>query len=468
MTTWTTIFPDVDGSPVRGEPSEFRTTARFFSTLAEQTRSIVDEFARFADDGQASGSLEGETGKAFGDFIEEVDNSLSELPEVSGNAAEIFEQHVEELSRLREWAETGADSALARARTAWNTKTDLEGDAVQLRRSQDAIMRQIDSVEASDDGTGASDPERSNLDDARGRNADSLRLTEQGIADQERILAGIRSEWSDIRAAERRLDDKTVSELDDIRLGDLEDPGFWDKIVSGAFDLMITLGTIAIGVMCPLVGLYLMYGGDWAAMLWDLKEILDVVLVVAGVVALFFPLTAPFVIAIAALSVLALGGHGHAVRHAGTEPADRRDGRARRRAVECRRRRVQRCQFAQGLARRARHRHVHADVGDHLDAHQCHQLALRAQERRERHWRGPRPRDPHDSAGTRHEPGQRHQRCRPFAGRAVGDRPHGAHRPRPRQAARPGVGPARQHLRCRRPQPDPGTQPRRVQRHRPA
>ena len=49
-----------------------------------------------------------------------------------------------------------------------------------------------------------------------------------------------------------------------------------------------------------------MYGGDWAAMLWDLKEILDVVLVVAGVVALFFPLTAPFVIAIAALSVLAL------------------------------------------------------------------------------------------------------------------------------------------------------------------
>ena len=69
---------------------------------------------------------------------------------------------------------------------------------------------------------------------------------------------------------------------------------------------MITLGTIAIGVMCPLVGLYLLYGGDWAAMLWDLKEILDVVLVVAGVVALFFPLTAPFVIAIAALSVLAL------------------------------------------------------------------------------------------------------------------------------------------------------------------
>ena len=52
MTTWTTIFPDVDGSPVRGEPSEFRTTARFFSTLADQTRSIVDEFARFADDGR--------------------------------------------------------------------------------------------------------------------------------------------------------------------------------------------------------------------------------------------------------------------------------------------------------------------------------------------------------------------------------------------------------------------------------
>ncbi len=38
----------------------------------------------------------------------------------------------------------------------------------------------------------------------------------------------------------------------------------------------------------------------------DLKEILDVVLMVAGVVALFFPLTAPFVIAIFALSAIAL------------------------------------------------------------------------------------------------------------------------------------------------------------------
>jgi hypothetical protein len=306
MTTWTTIFPDVDGSPVRGEPSEFRITARFFGNLEDQTRSIVNEFARFADGGQASGKLEGETGKAFADFIDEVDSSLSELPDVSGRAAEIFDHHVEELSSLREWAETGADSALARARAAWDTKTDLEGDAARLRRSHEAIMRQIESVEASDDGSGASAQERSDLDDARGRSADSLRLTEEAVDHQEGILRAIRGEWSDIRAAERRLDDQTISDLDDIRLGDLEDPGFWDKIVSGAFDLMITLGTIAIGVMCPLVGLYLMYGGDWAAMLWDLKEILDVVLVVAGVVALFFPLTAPFVIAIAALSVLAL------------------------------------------------------------------------------------------------------------------------------------------------------------------
>ncbi len=306
MTTWTTIFPDVDGSPVRGEPPEFRTTATFFSTLADQTRSIVAEFARFADDGQATGSLEGATGSAFGRFIEEVDASLAELPQVSGNAAEIFEHHVDELSRLREWAETGTDSALARARTAWNTKNDLDDDAAGLRDSQRAIMRQIESVEAADDGTGSSAPEMSELDGDRGRNADSLRLTEQAAAAQERILRTIRTEWDDIRAAERRLDDRTISDLDDIRLGDLKDPGLWDKIVSGAFDLVITLGTIAVGVLCPLLALYLMYDGDWAAMLWDLKEILDVVLVVAGVVALFFPLTAPFVLAIAALSLVAL------------------------------------------------------------------------------------------------------------------------------------------------------------------
>ena len=416
MTTWTTIFPDVDGSPVRGEPSEFRTTARFFSTLAEQTRSIVDEFARFADDGQASGSLEGEAGKAFGDFIEEVDSSLSELPEVSSNAADIFEQHVEELSRLREWAETGADSALARARTAWDLKTDLEADAVQLRRSHDAIMRQIDQVEESDDGSGAADPERSNLDDARGRNADSLRLTEQGIGEQERILAGIRSEWSDIRAAERRLDDKTVSELDDLRLGDLEDPGFFDKIVSGAFDLIVTLGTIAIGVMCPLVGLYMLYDGDWAAMLWDLKEILDVVLVVAGVVALFFPLTAPFVIAIAASVASGTRGDDDAVRNTGTQPADRRDGRARRRDLQRRRRGAQRRRIAQGSARSARWAGDHTGVGPVSMRTDFGNWRLGGHGWRERGERGAGPRHSHDPLGAGHScpsPGSARSPSRP-------------------------------------------------------
>ena len=247
-------------------------------------------------------------------------------------------------------------------------------------------MRQIEPVEVSDDGTGASDPERSNLDDARGRNADSLRLTEQGIAEQERILARIRSEWSDIRAAEKRLDDKTISDLDDLRLGDLEDPGFWDKIVSGAFDLMITLGTIAIGVMCPLVGLYLMYGGDWAAMLWDLKEILDVVLVVAGVVALFFPLTAPFVIAIAALSVLALAVSATLYATQAPNPQTGETVGLGDVMWSAAARRVQRRQFAQGSARRPRHGDVRAVVGYQVDDHERPELALRAQGRRERHW----------------------------------------------------------------------------------
>ena len=467
MTTWTTIFPDVDGSPVRGEPSEFRTTARFFSTLAEQTRSIVDEFARFADDGQASGSLEGETGKAFGDFIEEVDSSLSELPEVSGNAADIFEQHVEELSRLREWAETGADSALARARTAWNTKTDLEGDAVQLRRSHDAIMRQIDQVDASDDGTGASDPERSNLDDARGRNADSLRLTEQGIAEQERILARIRSEWSDIRAAERRLDDKTISDLDDIRLGDLEDPGFWDKIVSGAFDLMITLGTIAIGVMCPLVGLYMLYGGDWAAMLWDLKEILDVVLVVAGVVALFFPLTAPFVIAIAALSLLALAVTATLYATQAPNPQTGETvglGDVLWSAAGVAFSSANSLKALRALRGTGTFTPMSGITSMRTNVTNWHSV-LRSGENAT--GGGSRPRDPHGAAGTRDEPGQQHRRGRPFAWRAVGDCP----RRRTPSAVTSG-GPARCWAcptappRRGRPQPDPGTQHRRVHRHR--
>ena len=129
MTTWTEIFPDVDGSPVRGERYEFARARGFFRRFEQDAEEIARQFDRFRDDGQASGSLEGDAAVAFARFVDEVGGELDEVPRIAGRAADIFDGHHGELDRLIEWAEEGADSALARARTAWNTRRELDGQA---------------------------------------------------------------------------------------------------------------------------------------------------------------------------------------------------------------------------------------------------------------------------------------------------------------------------------------------------
>ena len=69
-------------------------------------------------------------------------------------------------------------------------------------------------------------------------------------------------------------------------------------------DFVVTVADIMMGPLDEMLGALLT--GDWAQLLWELKELLDVVLVVLAVVALFIPFCAPLVIAIFVLSVLAL------------------------------------------------------------------------------------------------------------------------------------------------------------------
>jgi hypothetical protein len=307
MSTWTTIFPDVDGSPVRGEPGEFRAARSHFRSMEEDARSIVEQFARFRDGGQATGNLEGEAADAFARFVDDVGGELDELPRIAEEAYGFLDDHLTELDHLKEWAEVGADSALARARVAWDTKRDLEDDADRLRTQVSQLRTQVDNAEeaaanAPEPDPGAAD-EIDGLNGQLGSAAGSLRLTEQGIDDQERILAGIRGEWDDIRAAEERLNRTTGEGLDDIDLGDLKDPKWYEKIVSGVAGLVGVVVDIALGPLDELI--VAIATGDWATFFWELKEMLDTVLMVMAVVALFCPLTAPLVAAIFIISLVA-------------------------------------------------------------------------------------------------------------------------------------------------------------------
>ena len=127
MTTWTEIFPDVDGSPGPRRAPRVRTTPAASSAGFEHdAEEIARQFDRFRDDGQASGSLEGDAAVAFARFVDEVGGELDEVPRIAGRAADIFDDHHSELDRLIEWAQEGADSALARARTAWDARKELD------------------------------------------------------------------------------------------------------------------------------------------------------------------------------------------------------------------------------------------------------------------------------------------------------------------------------------------------------
>ena len=91
--------------------------------------------------------------------------------------------------------------------------------------------------------------------------------------------------------------------LDDIDLGDLKDPKWYEKIVSGVAGLVGVVVDIALGPLDELI--VAIATGDWATFFWELKEMLDTVLMVMAVVALFCPLTAPLVAAIFIISLVA-------------------------------------------------------------------------------------------------------------------------------------------------------------------
>ena len=312
MTTWTQIFPDVDGSPVRGERAEFRHATSFFERFERDAEEIARQFDRFRGDGQASGSLEGDAASAFARFVEQVGGELDDVPRVAGRAREVLDHHHGELDRLMEWAEEGADSALARARTAWTRRGELDEQAGRLAQQVGQLQGDVRDAEdaAAEDPAGdtsAADQLGDQLAGARSR----LGGLQDDIAEQEAILDGIRGEWSDIRHDEDALNRHTVDGLGGIDLGDLEDPGFWDRVANAVSDLVDVIVTIADIAMGPLDEMLLaVFNGEWAQLLWELKEMLDVVLVVLAVVALFVPFCAPLVIAVFALSALALAVNG--------------------------------------------------------------------------------------------------------------------------------------------------------------
>lgn len=286
--TWSDIFADVDGPPVLGEPGDFQGAQRSFESMRDDAQEALEQFNRITSDGGVS-QLQGQAATAFERFVDEVAGSLGDLPGVADEAAAVFRKHADDLVDLRD----EVDRALVRAQTNWTEQIRLKRELVQADRRLEQLQRQIDEL-PSDAADPTAATQRTGLDTDRttaGRESSSLST---GLGNVEDALAGIRREWTGFHRREAELRSHTRQALDSIELGDLKDPGHFKAFAEGAFAFVMN-----VTMMDELLDFIdAIMDGDWAAVLWKLREILDVVLLVIAVVALFTPL-APLVVAIA-------------------------------------------------------------------------------------------------------------------------------------------------------------------------
>ena len=214
MTTWTEIFPDVDGSPVRGERDEFVRLATSSSASSRTPRRSPASSTAFVTTARRAARWKATRPKAFARFVDEVGGELDEVPRIAGRASEIFGHHHSELTRLTEWAEEGADSALARARTAWRAREELTEQASRLSsqvRQLEGDVRDAEDTAAADPAGDTTRGRPARRSAGRARRAGSVASRTTSI-DRTRVLDGIRGEWSEIRDEENALNRLTVDE----------------------------------------------------------------------------------------------------------------------------------------------------------------------------------------------------------------------------------------------------------------
>ena len=290
--SWTEIFPDVDGEPVRASVGEVESVARMFERMGDASQRILDEFDEVTSD-SGSGSLEGEAADAFREIVEKVADSLGDLPDVCDQAHDALADHLSRLEDLR----SEADSALARARTRWEAHKDAVAALSSKRSSHSQATADVDSLPPAGSDP-AADADRTAAEDAAQQSQQALNAAQNAADSAAGDLRASREEWGNLHDDENELNDRTADRLDDISLGDLSDPSWWESILGSAFELVMDLS--GLDALLDLV--QAIASGDWAAALWALRELLDRVLMVLAVVALFTPL-GPLVLVLVAIKV---------------------------------------------------------------------------------------------------------------------------------------------------------------------
>ncbi len=208
MTTWTDIFPDVDGPPVRGLPEQFSSVSLSFNRMFNDASHILDQFKRIMGEGNFD-EIQGEVAGPFRGFVDNVSDRLQSLPEVSGDAATIFADHSSKLDGYRQ----AADLALAKAISKWGERKAVAGQLDAANDAEAKAKTKVDNPPPDADPSTTSGDQQAHTQAAQ--HVADVKTKLDGIDGE---LKQIRSQWNDLRGDENDLRDGTKHRLDDIDL----------------------------------------------------------------------------------------------------------------------------------------------------------------------------------------------------------------------------------------------------------
>jgi hypothetical protein len=277
-TTWTDLFPGLDGDPVRGRPYEYADAYRAAGDLVSATRDVAAEFERVRGSDQL-GEMGGATADQLVTLVQEIDGSFGEVPGVFTEVERTLRTHHDRLRELRTEAIGALDTARARWREVESTR-ETERTELGILFS---INSQIDALRTSC-ATPEDEDRLEQLEWTRTDCTHSQTAASNARRDAEDSFDGSRDEWHRLREREDELIDETARTLRDLDLGDLKDPNRLLELVSDVGSwAWETLESLAVSFHKMIVALA---EGRFLDALHHLSDYLEAAITIIGVVSL--------------------------------------------------------------------------------------------------------------------------------------------------------------------------------------
>jgi hypothetical protein len=270
----------------RGNVSNFEYVATKWETIHYNSSVLSSEFTKF-NTSVVQGVFVGKAATTFSTLVSDCNEIIRDLPTVSNDIASVLRNHANQLAGYQREAR----AALARAKTNWKTRNDASSQRKASERKQQLIRGQIQEVRL------AGDPAQQAhvvtlLSEERRITADVAYHKANQTKASARVAVD-RSTHAALKDHETKLNRDTARALEKVNLRSLKDPNLWERITGGVGNFFTELGENMQQMIAAALA------RDWNRALWELRKVLDSLLIIVAAIAI--------VIAIAAAVVLSGG-----------------------------------------------------------------------------------------------------------------------------------------------------------------